>query len=229
MTRKFNSILFKNLSKSYYDGGNEIKILEDVNTHIEESKITLLLGRSGSGKSTLLNLISGIDVPSEGRVYINDLSLGDLSEEQRTVFRRKHIGIVFQSFHLISSLTVLDNVMLPLELNNINGGNITKTADEILKLVGLQSRANAYPDTLSGGEQQRTAIARSLVHSPQIIIADEPTGNLDNRTSDQIVNILFGLVREKNKTLIMATHSEDLIDRSDSAYLIENFRLKKIK
>lgn len=229
MTRKFNSILFKNLSKSYYDGGNEIKILEEVNTHIEESKITLLLGRSGSGKSTLLNLISGIDVPSEGRVYINDLSLGDLSEEQRTVFRRKHIGIVFQSFHLISSLTVLDNVMLPLELNNINGGNITKTADEILKLVGLQSRANAYPDTLSGGEQQRTAIARSLVHSPQIIIADEPTGNLDNRTSDQIVNILFGLVREKNKTLIMATHSEDLIDRSDSAYLIENFRLKKIK
>ncbi len=136
---------------------------------------------------------------------------------------------MFQSFHLISSLTVLDNILLPLELNNINEEKSTEVANEILQMVDLHSKANAFPDTLSGGEQQRAAIARSIVHSPQIIIADEPTGNLDNRTGDRIIKILFDLVREKNKTLIMATHSEDLIDRSDGAYIIENFKLNKIK
>ncbi|TDI96599.1 MAG: ABC transporter ATP-binding protein, partial [Deltaproteobacteria bacterium] len=179
--------------------------------------------------STLLNLISGVDVPSKGRVLVNNSSLSDLSENERTLFRRKHIGIIFQFFYLIPSLTVLENILFPLELNNISGNKSRKLAHEFLQKVDLNDKADVFPDTLSGGEQQRAAIARAIVHDPQIIIADEPTGNLDSKTRDQIINILLNLVSDKNKTLIMATHSEDLIDLSDNAYLIENLKLKKIK
>ena len=229
MTRESNCVQFDNLSKSYFDGDKEIKIAQDISVGFQNGKTTLILGRSGCGKSTLLNLISGVDVPTKGKVLINDFSLSDLSEDERTLFRRKYIGIIFQFFYLIPSLSVLENILFPLELNNIDGNKSIDLAREILQKVDLIDKADAFPDTLSGGEQQRTAIARAIVHSPQIIIADEPTGNLDTRTRDQIIGILLNLVRDKNKTLIMATHSEDLIDLSDNAYLIENSKLKKIK
>ena len=229
MTRESNCVQFDNLSKSYFDGDKEIKIAQDISVGFQNGKTTLILGRSGCGKSTLLNLISGVDVPTKGKVLINDFSLSDLSEDERTLFRRKYIGIIFQFFYLIPSLSVLENILFPLELNNIDGNKSIDLAREILQKVDLIDKADAFPDTLSGGEQQRTAIARAIVHRPQIIIADEPTGNLDTRTRDQIIGILLNLVRDKNKTLIMATHSEDLIDLSDNAYLIENSKLKKIK
>jgi putative ABC transport system ATP-binding protein len=229
MTNEYNCVQFDNLSKSYFDGDNEIKIVEDINLGFKTGRTTLILGRSGSGKSTLLNLISGVDVPTAGRVLINNSSLSDLSENERTLFRRKYIGIIFQSFYLIPSLTALENILFPLELNNINGSKSRNLAHEFLQKVNLSDKADVFPDTLSGGEQQRTAIARAIVHDPQIIIADEPTGNLDTKTRDQIINILLNLVDDKKKTLIMATHSEDLIDLSDNAYYIESSKLKKIK
>lgn len=229
MNNHDSCIKLDRISKSYFDGDNEIRIVENVNAGFQDSKISLILGRSGSGKSTLLNLLSGIDIPSNGSVIINGIALDDLNEQDRTLFRRKNIGIVFQSFHLIPSLTVIENVLLPLELNsldNINGYDIAK---DLLEKVGLIEKSDVFPDTLSGGQKQRAAIARAIVHDPQIILADEPTGNLDNNTRDQIIEVLFGLVRDKNKTLIMATHSVDLINRSDRAYMIENHDLKKIK
>ena len=229
MNNKDSCVLFSQLSKSYHDGDREIKILDNVSAGFKDSETTLLLGRSGSGKSTILNLISGIDIPCAGGIIINDASINDLSENERTLFRRKNIGIVFQFFHLIPSLSVLDNVLFPLELNDFNIGDNSAHAMGLLENVGLSEKADAFADTLSGGEKQRAAIARAIVHDPQIILADEPTGNLDNKTRDQIIDILFGLVRDKNKTLIMATHSEDLTHRSDSAYFIENHKLKKIK
>ncbi len=229
MNRVDSCIQLDRISKSYFDGDNEIRIVENVNAGFQDSKISLILGRSGSGKSTLLNLISGIDVPSNGSVIINDIALDDLNEQDRTLFRRKNIGIVFQSFHLIPSLTVIENVLLPLELNSMDNINGYDVARDLLEKVGLAKKSDVFPDTLSGGEKQRAAIARAIVHDPQIVLADEPTGNLDNNTRDQIIDVLFGLVRDKNKTLIMATHSEDLISRSDRAYMIENHDLKKIK
>lgn len=229
MIREHNCVQFDSLSKSYFDGDKEIKIVEDISVSFQNGKTTLILGRSGCGKSTLLNLISGVDVPSKGTVLVNNSSLSDLSENERTLFRRKHVGIIFQFFYLIPSLTVLENILFPLELNNISGNKSRKLAHEFLQKVDLNDKADVFPDTLSGGEQQRVAIARAIVHDPQIIIADEPTGNLDSKTRDQIINILLNLVSDKNKTLIMATHSEDLIDLSDNAYLIENLKLKKIK
>ncbi|NIP39615.1 MAG: ABC transporter ATP-binding protein [Candidatus Dadabacteria bacterium] len=229
MTRYEYCVEFSNLSKSYFDGDKEIKIVDNVSAGFRDSKITLLLGRSGSGKSTLLNLISGVDIPSAGSVVINNSTLNNLSENNRTLFRRKHIGIIFQSFHLIPSLTVLENVLFPLELNNIDSSSNNEAATELLEKVGLIEKADVFPDTLSGGEKQRAAIARAIVHDPKIILADEPTGNLDNITRDHIVRILFDLVKDKNKTLIMATHSEDLIVLSDGAYFIENHKLKSLK
>ncbi len=229
MVKENNCVQFDNLSKSYFDGDKEIKIVQDISVSFQNGKTTLILGRSGCGKSTLLNLISGVDVPSKGTVLVNNSSLSDLSENERTLFRRKYIGIIFQFFYLIPSLTVLENILFPLELNNISGNKSRNLAHEFLQKVDLNDKAEVFPDTLSGGEQQRAAIARAIVHDPQIIIADEPTGNLDSKTRDQIINILLNLVSDKNKTLIIATHSEDLIDLSDNAYLIENLKLKKIK
>jgi len=229
MVKENNCVQFDNLSKSYFDGDKEIKIVEDISVSFQNGKTTLILGRSGCGKSTLLNLISGVDVPSKGAVLVNNSSLSDLSENERTLFRRKYVGIIFQFFYLIPSLTVLENILFPLELNNISGNKSKDLAHEFLQKVDLNDKADVFPDKLSGGEQQRAAIARAIVHDPQIIIADEPTGNLDSKTRDQIINILLNLVSDKNKTLIMATHSEDLIDLSDNAYLIENLKLKKIK
>lgn len=229
MVKENNCVQFDSLSKSYFDGDKEIKIVQDISVSFQNGKTTLILGRSGCGKSTLLNLISGVDVPSKGTVLVNNSSLSDLSENERNLFRRKNIGIIFQFFYLIPSLTVLENILFPLELNNISGNKSRNLAREFLQKVDLNDKADVFPDTLSGGEQQRAAIARAIVHDPQIIIADEPTGNLDSKTRDQILNILLNLVSDKNKTLIMATHSEDLIDLSDNAYLIENLKLKKIK
>jgi len=204
------------LSKSYIEAGQKRLVLDELNQQFYEGEFVCLLGKSGSGKSTLLNLISGIDAPSNGDVIIhdgqNDVRITALSERQRTLFRRKHIGIVFQFFNLIPTLTVLENVTLPLELAGKDDG---AHAVALLERVGLGSRLNTYPDKLSGGEQQRVAIARALSHDPLLVLADEPTGNLDENTGDTVLNLLLELTRDTGKTLFMATHAPEVAAQAD--------------
>jgi putative ABC transport system ATP-binding protein len=196
-------------------------VLNQVNQAFYEGEFVCLLGKSGSGKSTLLNLISGIDAPSSGHVFIQEgnreINLTRLNEHQRTLFRRRHIGIIFQFFNLIPTLTVLENVLLPLELTNYSESRRDgrTRAEVLLNQVGLGERLNTYPDRLSGGEQQRVAIARSLVHNPLMLLADEPTGNLDTEIGETVLSLLLKMVRGTGKMLLMATHAPEIANRAD--------------
>jgi putative ABC transport system ATP-binding protein len=196
-------------------------VLDQVNQAFYEGEFVCLLGKSGSGKSTLLNLISGIDAPSSGHVFIQEgnreINLTRLNEHQRTLFRRRHIGIIFQFFNLIPTLTVLENVLLPLELTNYSESRRDgrTRAEVLLNQVGLGERLNTYPDRLSGGEQQRVAIARALVHNPLMLLADEPTGNLDTEIGETVLSLLLKMVRGTGKMLLMATHAPEIARRAD--------------
>lgn len=211
-------IQLSGLSKSYTEGGQTRLILDELNREFYTGEFVCLLGKSGSGKSTLLNLISGIDAPSRGQVIIqNDgrnVTITALSEHERTLFRRQHIGIVFQFFNLIPTLTVLENVTLPLELAGAPRSSLQR-ANSLLERVGLGNRLNTYPDKLSGGEQQRVAIARALAHDPLLVLADEPTGNLDDDTGVTVLGLLLELTRDAGKTLIMATHAAEVAQQAD--------------
>ena len=182
-------------------------MLENLNAEFLEGETVALRGRSGSGKSTLLNLISGIDAPDKGEVEVAGLNITTISERDRTLFRREHIGFVYQAFNLVSTLSVSDNVRLVLELNGIDEPQASNRIAEMLAAVGLADRAGSFPDVLSGGEQQRVAIARALVHRPSLLLADEPTGNLDDKTAAGVLELLDRLVRENGGTMIVATHS----------------------
>ena len=216
------------LSKSYYEAGQEKQVLEAVDCSFTVGQFTCLLGKSGSGKSTLLNLISGIDRPSAGSVFVREdgaeLELTALQERQRTLFRRRNIGIVFQFFNLIPTLTVLENVALPIELAGQDRKG-HRRAESLLDRVGLEGRLDTFPDRLSGGEQQRVAIARALIHDPLLLLADEPTGNLDQGTSDLVLELLLELSRDAGKTLIMATHDQDIAQYADQVFFLERGRL----
>ncbi|NOR70490.1 MAG: ATP-binding cassette domain-containing protein [Methylomarinum sp.] len=214
------------LSKDYLESGQQHVIFKDLTLTVAESEFIVLLGRSGSGKSTLLNLISGLDQPSKGGIRINDCNLCLLTELQRTLFRRHHIGFVFQAYNLIPTLTVGENLLLPLELINSVSNNDRDKVVELLAQLDLSNRLDSYPDRLSGGEQQRVAIARALVHDPDIILADEPTGNLDIETGKQVLELLDNLVRKAGKTLIMATHSVEVMGKADRVFTIKNKSLK---
>ncbi len=211
-------IRLKGLSKAYTEAGQSRTVLDALNREFYTGEFVCLLGKSGSGKSTLLNLISGIDAPSGGNVMIRagerEVTLTALSEHERTLFRRRHIGIVFQFFNLIPTLTVLENVTLPLELAGTRTG-IRKHAVDLLERVGLANRIDTYPDKLSGGEQQRVAIARALAHDPLLVLADEPTGNLDEETGATVLNLLLELTRDAGKTLFMATHAPEVAQQAD--------------
>ena len=220
-------IEFRHLSKSYREADREHTVLNDVMGEIYAGEFIVLLGKSGSGKSTLLNLISGIDAPSRGDILVNGQSLTGMSEDERTLFRRRYIGFVFQSFNLIPTLTVKDNLLLPLELTGqLDNGNRAKPAD-MLEELGMAHRMDYYPDRLSTGEQQRIAIARALIHDPSIILADEPTGNLDHDTGQEVLNLLDRLVRQAGRTLIMATHSREVIGLADRLMTIRDCRLEE--
>ncbi|MCY3708136.1 MAG: ABC transporter ATP-binding protein [Caldilineaceae bacterium] len=216
------------LGKSFHEAGQERCVLEAVGCSIAAGQFICLLGKSGSGKSTLLNLISGIDRPTEGRVYIreqgSEVELTALSEHQRTLFRRRNIGIIFQFFNLIPTLTVLENVALPVELAG-RDRRCHRRAEALLHRVGLGDRLDSFPDRLSGGEQQRVAIARALIHDPVLLLADEPTGNLDEGTGDIVLKLLLTLSRDAGKTLIMATHDEDIASLADAVYFLERGQL----
>ena len=200
-------IRLRNLGRSYIEGKQQHTVLSNVNADFLQGESTAIRGRSGSGKSTLLNLISGIDAPDTGQVEIAGLNITTMTEHMRTLFRRKHIGFVYQAFNLVPTLTVADNLRLVLELNKVPHGEAADRIDELLRAVGLAERAGSYPDVLSGGEQQRVAIARALCHRPSVLLVDEPTGNLDDKTAQMILQLLDKLVRANGGTMIVATHS----------------------
>ena len=205
----------RGLYKTYHEGDRSQPVLEDVNLDIAAGEFLAILGASGSGKSTLLNLMSGIDSPDRGRIWIDGIDITPLGDRQLTLFRRDHIGIVFQFFNLIPTLSARENITLPQELSGKGRRAAEQQADALLQQVGLGERASAFPDKLSGGEQQRVAIARALLHEPKIVLADEPTGNLDDDTGAAVIALLLRLTREAGKTLIMATHSTEIARKAD--------------
>ncbi|GAB4363755.1 MAG: ABC transporter ATP-binding protein [Methylohalobius crimeensis] len=219
------AVRLQQLGKSYLEAGHRHWIFRDIDLRIPAGEFVVLLGRSGSGKSTLLNLISGIDIPDRGEIEVWQHPLSRLSERKRTLFRRRHLGFVFQQFNLIPTLTALENVLLPLELNGSAGKSARIESLALLSRLGLEGRGNTFPDRLSGGEQQRVAIARALIHEPEIILADEPTGNLDLETGREVLEILDTLVRERGRTLIMATHSREVVGLADRTLTIGKGRL----
>jgi putative ABC transport system ATP-binding protein len=198
------------VSRAFQEGQNQRKVLTNVNFELKKGERIALLGRSGSGKSTLLNLLAGIDLPDAGNIAIDSNSLTELTENQRTLFRRQHIGFIYQLFNLIPTLTVVENISLPLELNRVPKTEIGHRSDAMLNAIGLGDRANTYPDQLSGGEQQRVAIARGLIHNPLLVLADEPTGNLDAESGRQVMKLLDNLANQNQQSLIVVTHSMEI-------------------
>ena len=206
----------KSLKKSYHQGSQSIDIFENLNFHVEKGQRIAIMGKSGSGKSTLLSLISGIIKADSGDIILNSVSYRDLKESELNDFRATNIGFVFQNFHLVSYLNALENVMLPAKVCNVP--NPKEKAIELLKSVGLSHRLDHLPSQLSGGEKQRVAIARALIHNPKIILADEPSGNLDEETGTAVMDILFELIKKNNMTLILVTHSKDVATRCEKTY-----------
>ena len=203
-------LCIRNLCRSYQEGDQLHPVLNHLNAEIFRGETIALRGRSGSGKSTLLNLISGIDAPDEGQIQIAGSDITTMSERERTLFRRRHIGFVYQFFNLVPTINVEDNVKLVLELNKIPAPEATQRVNDLLTAVDLFDRKLSYPDVLSGGEQQRVAIARALAHRPYLLLADEPTGNLDGTTARSVFRLLDKLVRQVGGTMIVATHSVEV-------------------
>jgi putative ABC transport system ATP-binding protein len=202
-------ICLDNLSKSYQEGTRTRVVLDATSAAFARGEFVAIVGKSGTGKSTLLNLISGIDAPDSGSVWLDGRSLTALNDRQRTLFRRENIGFVFQFFNLMPTLTVIENIILPLELNGMATEQARRRVAPLLEAVGLSDRLQTFPDRLSGGEQQRVAIARALANDPLLVLADEPTGNLDEETGAKVLALLDRLTRQAGKNLILVTHSAD--------------------
>jgi putative ABC transport system ATP-binding protein len=207
-----------------YDNRDRV-IFKDLNAVFNAGRVTVILGKSGKGKSSLLNLIAGIDKPDAGRITVGDTRVTDMDDTRRTLFRRRHVGFVFQSFNLIPVLTVMENVSLIGQLDKCASDVVRERALSLLSAVGLSDRKNDFPDRLSGGEQQRVALARALINDPDVILADEPTGNLDSRTGKQILELLTNQAKRLGKTLIMVTHSDDALAYADDVFTVREHRL----
>ena len=218
-------IRLRGISRRFREGEREHRVLDGVDADFARGEIVALRGRSGSGKSTLLNLIGGIDAPDAGDVTVAGINLTGLTERERTLFRRRHIGFVYQAFNLVPTLNVADNIRLVLELNDVSPDEASQRIAELLEAVGLADRAASFPDVLSGGEQQRVAIARALSHRPSVLLADEPTGNLDENTADTVIKLLEKLIRSTGSTMIMATHSTTLASTCDRTFELHNGKL----
>jgi len=213
------------LRKSYREGDRLHTVLDGATATIAGGERVAILGPSGSGKSTLLNLISGTDLPDAGTVRVNGVDVPALTEHERTLFRRKHVGFVFQFFNLLPTLTVLENLLLPLELTGSRDPANEARARGLLERVGLADRTESFPDRLSGGEQQRIALARALVHRPGLLLADEPTGNLDQDLAEQVGGLLEELAASHGTTLVVVTHSRELAARMDRTLRVDHGRL----
>lgn len=212
------------LKKSYRQAAESIPVLRDVSFQVEDGEVVAVLGQSGSGKTTLLGLLAGLDRPDEGHIFLGDTGLTELSEDEKTLYRGSHVGIVFQSYHLVPHLTALENVMLPLEILGRPGAR--EKAASLLESVGLGHREGHLPSQLSGGESQRTALARALVTNPRLILADEPSGHLDQETGQKVMDLFFKIVRENKITTILVTHDPSLADRCDRRILLKSGRLE---
>ncbi|MCG8564389.1 MAG: ABC transporter ATP-binding protein [Desulfobacterales bacterium] len=218
-------IQLKGITKTFDDHGSRRIIFQDMELTLPRGEFSVIVGKSGVGKSSLLNLISGIDAPDRGEIHIGDNCLTRMDDTRLTLFRRRHIGFIFQFFHLIPVLTVLENALLVAELDGGATPDQNRRARELLDRVGLAGREKDFPDTLSGGEQQRVAIARALVPDPPILLADEPTGNLDQETGKGVLDMLLDLARNQGKTLVMVTHSRGAMDYTNTVYTVTQGQL----
>lgn len=213
------------LRKYYELGTNKVKALDGVDFEVQEGEFVAIVGKSGSGKSTLLHMIGGLDIPTAGEVYVGGQKLSGLTREELAVFRRRNVGFVFQSYNLVPDLNVYENVVLPIELD---GAHIDREfVEEILELLHLQEKKEALPGTLSGGQQQRAAIARALASKPSILLADEPTGNLDTATSHDVMGLLRAAAGQFHQTLVLITHDQDIAQLADRIVRIEDGRIVK--
>ncbi|CAA6819525.1 MAG: ABC transporter [uncultured Thiotrichaceae bacterium] len=206
--------------------GSSLNILHNLSLSVAYATSVAITGTSGSGKTTLLGLLAGLDIPTSGRICLFEQDISQLNEDERAALRLGKVGFVFQSFHLMDNLSALENVMLPLELSTTTrSGEIKELAISALESVGLPDRLEHLPKRLSGGEQQRVALARAFVSQPKILFADEPTGNLDQETGDEIIELLFGLQKQYQTTLVMVTHDKDLASQCDVHYTLQNHQL----
>lgn len=211
------------LKKYYKLGDNTVKALDDINFHVREQEFVAIIGKSGSGKSTLLHMLGGLDVPTSGEVCIAGRNIAGMNREELTIFRRRKVGFIFQSYNLVQDLNVYENVVLPVKLD---GKRVDRDfVEEIIQLLQLEDKKAALPSTLSGGQQQRVAIARALAAKPQIILADEPTGNLDSMTSHEVMGLLKVVTKRYAQTIILITHDQDIAQMADRIVRIEDGRI----
>jgi putative ABC transport system ATP-binding protein len=218
-----NHILkLESLTRQFKSGDKTLTVVDNVTFEIEEGISCAIVGPSGSGKTTLLGLSAGLDQPTSGDVTLNGINLKPLNEDQRAEVRNRHVGFVFQTFQLVPTLTAVENVMVPLELRGEATNKVRERAIELLEEVGLGERSHHYPTQLSGGEQQRVAVARAFINNPKILFADEPTGNLDSETGEHIENLIFDLNRKQGTTLVLVTHDLDLADKCDRVIKLKN-------
>ena len=214
----------ENLTKSYGSGEAKVDALKNINLSIKKGEFVAIVGPSGSGKSTLLHLLGGVDRPTSGKVYINDVDIYNLKEKDLSIFRRRNVGLIYQFYNLIPVLSVKENILLPAELDN---RKVEKEfLDDLLKTLGLKERENHLPNELSGGQQQRTSIGRALINRPSIVLADEPTGNLDSKNSKEVLELLKLSVKKYNQTLIMITHDNNIALQADRVITIEDGIIK---
>jgi putative ABC transport system ATP-binding protein len=228
MPAKTPLIKIRELHKSYPEGENHRTLFTQLDLDIAGGEFVALVGRSGSGKSTLLNLVSGIDLPDAGQIQVGDCVINTLNETERTRFRRRQVGFVFQFFNLIPTLTVEENVLLPLELNQLNGAEHQQRVFGLLEQVGLVDHRRRFPEQLSGGEQQRLAIVRALAHAPVLVLADEPTGNLDTDNSNRVMELLRQLHQHVGSTVLMVTHSLEIAAQADRILRLEAGQLREL-
>jgi putative ABC transport system ATP-binding protein len=220
-----SALVARKLSKQVSSPEGALTILDCVDLEVRHGESIAIVGASGAGKSTLLGLLAGLDVPSEGEIWLDNVEITSLDEDGRAALRANNVGFVFQSFHLISSLTALENVMLPLELSGV--AHAAEASLQAIRTVGLEPRKNHYPHQLSGGEKQRVAIARAFVVEPTVLFADEPTGNLDKRTGDKVIDLLFRMNDEARTTLVLVTHDLDLAARCDRVLHMDAGRIEQ--
>lgn len=223
-----NTILrTEHLCKFYGSGENEVRAVDDVTIAVGRGEFVAVVGKSGSGKSTLLHMMGGLDDPTSGKVYVGDMELFSLKEDALAVFRRRRIGFVFQAFNLVSSINVWENIVLPVGLDGRRAD--TAFVKDIVSTLGLDSKIHNLPNTLSGGQQQRVAVARALASRPDIVFADEPTGNLDSRTGDEVIGLMKMSAQKYGQTLVMITHDEDIAQLADRTIVIEDGKVGEMR
>jgi lipoprotein-releasing system ATP-binding protein len=217
----------QNIHKKYHDGLlNELHVLKDINFSLNHAETAAIIGSSGSGKTTLLNILGGLDKPTRGQIFLNDLDVHKLNEKQRCIVRNQHFGFIYQFHHLLPEFTALENVAMPLLIKGVSAKQAKLRSEKVLDDVGLLKRIHHKPGELSGGERQRAAIARALIHQPDCILADEPTGNLDRKNAEQCIDLIIDLNKEYNTSLVIVTHDLKIAERMDTIYTLDDGVLK---